>query len=209
MPVTPRTRAALITLVLLWQAIEAIPKPPRLTPERLQEPVVRDNLRAWVGALDAVGVHTDEGELGQRAMVEFDRIRAAHQSWEAITWPIDRAFRPTQSFSLFGSPGARPYQLQIHGRTGERDWQPLYLSGSTDANLLEPALIYRRVRGLYKPRMRRPPNWRRFVDWVGERMFELTEHDEVRVQITRPETRMPGQTAPHRPRAFYARKRQR
>lgn len=165
-------RAVLLTLVLGWMVLLALPSTERLDHARLGTPT----------ALKAVAQ-------------QWEQVRSA------LVLPITPVLRLTgtgQSWAMFATPDRHPRRLEVHVET-DAGWQRVFRKNHPDDRFLGNTLRYRRVRALYDttPDDGSVAYWE-FTRWVGRRA--LLEHpDATRVRIRLLESHTPSPWEPADP----------
>lgn len=176
----PAIRAALISIVLLGQWIDALPLP-ELRKKDLQYPVAQDEIQRWTGVLNSLGMTLSEEEAVEGAL-KVGRIAIKfRQVTMAPIRPLKRVTGTGQSWGLFAYPDPYAGRLVVDVRADKEEWVTRFSApGTLGGDRLSQQLRYRRVRGIYDDLGDRPkPSsmYNRFADWVAWQIF--TENPEI------------------------------
>jgi hypothetical protein len=189
-------RAVVIALVVLFSVIAAIPTPGNFTHDTLKQPVVREQLLAWVRILNALGSSTTEEELGDGYVTFAQGLQKVRNTVLKPYNAVSRVTGTQQGWALFATPDQRPARLVVRARIGKK-LRVLYRSGDAqhqhDADFLE----YRRVRALYNPGRSGPPaTYAGFAELLSERVFEaFPDARDVSVSLEYNQITLPGEEA--------------
>jgi hypothetical protein len=194
-----RLRALLVALVLVVQAIMALPTPDPITDRLAKDPAARQQIADWTRAIHAAGIDWSEDEVLARARAVTGALRSTQRALLVPFRPAIRILGLDPEWALFAFPQTHPYQVEVAGRSSAGGpWTVLYLPHR--AGFLADQLEYRRVRGVLLPRRGRPPSWDGVVDWIAEETFRRRpEIVEVRVRAIRTRTALPGEELTERP----------
>ncbi|MFT4623851.1 MAG: hypothetical protein ACI8PZ_002507 [Myxococcota bacterium] len=192
----PSVRALLITVVLAVHGLKAAPLPRPISEASFARPENREELRRWMGLVDALGIPLSTAQLKSLSSGIGGKVGRAR-------WRLMRPLKPVfdltgtgQGWALFATPDSHPQRLEVWiGTAGEER----LVSRRCDADYphLAAALSFRRVRGVYDSVSGKPkPTYRRFTRWVADRTFEtFPEAEWVRVEQVRTHTRLPWERA--------------
>lgn len=184
-----KVRSAVIAVLVLLNALAALPTPGEPSPERLQRPFEREELARWVGLFRGLGFDTDTERLGQ-GYLTFSRwvvearavVLAPIEGWMALT-------QTHQGWRLFGTPDRSVSALRVSVQVAGRD-EVLYESGSSDRRWNAAFLEYRRIRAEYNPSRRGPPpTYAAFGKRLSDEIF-ASMPNVSRVSIALVETRV-------------------
>jgi hypothetical protein len=183
--VWPHVRALLITCVLLVQTLSATPPQP-LTAERLSRPEGA-RLVSWIeSALAAIGMGGDRAAI-ERGLIDVTERAVALRG--AVLAPFERVLQNLsshQQWGLFLMSGGDYFRMHVEAQVAGGGFRTVYIAGELDRTGLEPALRYRRLRGIYNPSLRRGPSaeYDGFVTWLaGELWRTHPEYGALRVRM--------------------------
>lgn len=187
-------RAAVITLVVFFSVLAAVPTPGNFRHETLKQPVVREQLLQWLRILNFLGSSVTEEELGD-GYVKF--AQGLNKVRGTLLKPYNVLSRITgtqQGWALFATPDTRPARLVVRARIGKR-FRVLYRSGDAEHDHDAAFVEYRRVRALYNPgRSGPPPTYAGFAERLSDRVFEaFPEAREVTVSLEYNVITLPGE----------------
>ncbi len=187
------SRAVVISLCVFFAVLAAIPTPGNFTHETLKQPVVRDQLLAWLRILNALGSSVTEQELGDGYVVFAQGLQKARSTLLKPYNAVSRVTGTQQGWALFATPDQRPARLLVRARFGKR-LRLLYRSGDAEHQHDADFLEYRRVRALYNPGRAGPPNtYAGFAQRLSERVFDaFPDAREVVVSLEYNHITLPG-----------------
>ena len=210
------TRAALITVVIGVEWLDALPLP-TLQKSHLRHPVAQAELERWTSVLNGAGIPISKEALTEHGLTVGAASVAFRRASMAPFRPIKSRTMTGQSWGLFAYPDPFAGQLIVEVDDGSCDdvgellpgegsagcdgeWRPLWAAPGQDRSLLSRQLRYRRVRGVYDdagdlvtPRR----IYSRFADWVARAVFAAEPAvDKVRLRIDLIEIRLPGEAEP-------------
>ena len=178
-------RAAIIALVLLANAIQAIPYA-KMDEENLDDPEYRQgDISQWYGWLDGVL------PIGEDRFARIVRraFWASHETTRMLRLPTDWFFRQAhigQQWGLFAIVSQTPDSLVIEVRRN-KEWEVLYRRLDGDNDWHDAALKYRRIRGVWDGVKQEPKGtYKRMTVWIARVVFaEQPDVDRVRVVLER------------------------
>jgi hypothetical protein len=192
----PRLRALLITVVMVFAGLEALPLP-ALKKRHLNHRVAREEVLRWQDMLAAVGVEMSRAELVSTA-IKWSRRTNKHR--RALIKPfriIERKLGMGQRWGLFTYTDPYAGRLVVEGTRGGNAWETLYRAPNEGDPRLVSTLRYRRMRGIWDDAGDRPhPGtfYNRWVTWLARRLFtEDPTLQQVRVRFDRLTIQPPGQ----------------
>lgn len=189
-------RAALLAVVLGVHGLMAAPVPHVVTREDLQNPVSKEEVERWAERLTALGWAMTPEELGERVMAITSVIGGAHRKALSPFRPLLRWTGTGQGWALFANPDNHPARLSIRVRRAE-GWSILYQRLDPEHAWADDQLSYRRLRGVYDAggfRSRPRPPYKRFAQWIGQRILAADPSVlEVEVRTLRTHTTLPGE----------------
>ncbi len=185
-----RARAALISYLIVFNVIAALPIPRNASPERLERPFEREELRRWTELLRMAGIDISAPELAQ-AYVAF--AEACMRARAIAVQPIEGWMSLTQTdqvWRLFATPDEEAYALSITLHTASGS-ELLYESGNPERRWSAALLEYRRVRAGYNPTRTAPPHtFAGLAERASERIF-ASRPDAERVTFALMSRRIP------------------
>jgi hypothetical protein len=187
-------RAAVITLVLLFSVLAAVPTPGNFTHETLKQPVVQDQVLQWVALLRALGSSITEEELGDGYVTFAQGLQKVRGALLKPYNAVSRVTGTQQGWALFATPDQRPARLLVRAKFGRR-FRLLYRSGDSKHDYAASFLEYRRVRALYNPSRSGPPaTYEGFARQLSQRVFsDFPEAREVVVALAFSRTTLPSE----------------
>lgn len=163
-------RAALLSGVVLYHGLLALPMPRSVSPEELDRPEFREELRRWRPTLSALGITEEEGLAWVRWLGALESAR------DQLVRPGRRFLRLTgtgQGWALFAAPDPFPGRLELWAHRADGTEELLYRRHDPEARWMARVVEYRRVRGLYDGAGSKPrPVLRRFVRFLAEQAFQ-------------------------------------
>ncbi|MCO4743736.1 MAG: hypothetical protein KC912_03035 [Proteobacteria bacterium] len=178
-------RAGLIALVILSQAVAAIPNPPELKDSALKDPSAQAELDAWVDNFAAFGIEKSREEVHALGKWWTARLRGTR---EALVWPFKPIFQFTgtgQGWGLFAFPDMQPHRFEI-AVYEDGAFRDVYVDLDPDADFMAPVFAARRVRAVYNPGNKPPPAFDPFTDWLADQVFEAhPDAEKVRIGFRR------------------------
>jgi hypothetical protein len=180
-------RALLISLVLFSQCVSA-------TPAR---PFDEQNLARREGERFVTTVQSALAWLGQhpeRAAIKawlIDRSRVLVDARNATLRPLESVSDLAsirQQWGLFMVSQLIAFRIQVDVRKTDGPWQLIFRKNAEDKLGLAPWLSYRRLRGIYNPRVTQGPHaqYAGFVTWLGRTVLaEHPEYGALRVRMER------------------------
>jgi hypothetical protein len=197
-------RAAGIAFVVGVNFLAAL-QLPKITDRSLQSPDGVRELALWVDILGGLGVEIGPEELGQQAKAVVNGPRRL-RAW--LTKPFGTWFKITgthQGWGLFAYPDAHPFKLRITVSNAPtmRGEEPtlLYMSHDSAHQWMGSLIHYRRFRGLYNPRGKKPAKWNSLTCHLASRALEdYPDLQLFRMEALRSETLLPweGPRPPYR-----------
>lgn len=178
-------RAAIIAVVLLANAIQAIPYA-RMDEENLDDPTYRQgDIESWYERLDPL-IPVGREQFAQLVRRGF---WAAHETVRMLRWPTDWFFRNVhvgQQWGLFAIVTETPDSLVIEVRR-DKEWETLYRRLDGDHDWHDAQLKYRRIRGVWDGVKEEPKGtYKRLTVWLARVIFrEQADVDRVRVVLER------------------------
>lgn len=161
-------RAALLLLLIVAQALIALPFGPKVTAKTISTPAAQREVDAWMRLAAPLGFTREGFEAaiieGSRILVDGDRVYIS---------PITRQFKQValgQAWALFAVPTDTPRRLEVRGVT-DTDRLLLYKRHDPEHQSLGSVFNYRRVRGIYD-KGKRTGAYRRLFEWSAARMFQ-------------------------------------
>jgi hypothetical protein len=185
----------LITFLLLFNVLAALPTPGEPSLERLQRPFERAELERWTQLFRSLGVDTDPDRLA-RGYLAFSRW--VEQARGVALTPIAAWMSLTQThqgWRLFGTPDRAVSALRITAHVdataaGAGHDDVLYESGHAERRWRANFLEYRRIRAEYNPSRRGPPDtYAAFAKRLSDELF-ATRPDVSRVSVALVNTRV-------------------
>jgi len=198
----PALRAVLITLVLFFTGVEALPLP-MLSKRHMNRAMAKEEVDRWVEILGAAGIDTTRAELVQSTIATSRRSVAFRRRLTAPFREVEKIFGGGQAWGLFTFADPYPGRLVIEATRGGNAWFPLYRDPISDGSRLARTVRHRRIRGVWDDAGDRPhPGkiYNRFVTWLARRIF--TDHpdiEEIRVRLDEVTVRTPSQPKARRP----------
>ena len=194
--VWPTIRAILITAVLMFCALEAMPLP-TLKKRHLNRKVAKEETAQWVGLLGKVGIQTDEDELIGFVM-KMSKASGKARFQVIKPWrKFERHLSLGQHWGLFTYADPYAGRLVVEGSRGGNAWETLYSAPHDDGSELSELLHYRRVRAVWDDAGDRPhPGkfYNRWVTWLAGWIFEHNpELNVVRVRFDQVHIQPPNQ----------------
>jgi hypothetical protein len=192
-----RVRAALITLALVVHGLYVAPVPHVVTPADFNNPVSQDEVEAWAGRLQALGISITTEALKEEVILWTGRIGGAHRALKRPFAPFLRVTGTGQGWGLFANPNTHPLRLEVRGRRAGGAFESVYLQLDPEADWAWARFAYRGIRGCYdaQGRMRRShPAYRSFASWAAREAFrEHPDLEAVEVRLLRTHTTLPGE----------------
>ncbi len=191
----PRIRGVLITLVLFFATIEALPVP-SLKRRHLKYAMAQEELQRWTGILDRFGVEVTDKELAEHVLTASKRSLGFR--WKIIGpyRKLERKFKMGQAWGMFAFTDNRPGRLIVEVSSDGEHWVDVIRAPDSDGSRLASAVTNRRMRGVWDDAGDRPrPGgvYRRWVDWLARRLFaERPEVNHVRVRFEQISVWPPG-----------------
>jgi len=186
-------RATTIAVVLGVWILSALPSRP-YDAERLASKRGARLVGSLDRALRSVGVpSTREGVSAFLIGTTTPLVRARNALYEPFR-PALEAMQLGQRWGLFLQNGRTGYRMQVEGRRRDGTFELLYRPHREDVLGLEPALEFRRLRGIYSPTSKTSPRaqYEGFVTWLASEVFARgAAYDEVRVSMERIELGLP------------------
>jgi hypothetical protein len=184
----PHLRGALIALALLAHGIYAIPLPPAISEEDLQDEWRQRDIAMWQSWLSSVGVSVTTDQLGEgltRATALTARID------KTLKLPFKHAFQLTgsnQAWALFASATTKPERLVVEiKRQGSTEWEPVQRRLDPCCEWREDQFRYRRIRGIWDGNKERPKAaYRHLSKWIARQAFvDFPDAERVRLYLER------------------------
>lgn len=163
-------RAALITLALLAQCVNAFPDKP-LTEEKLARPQGRRSVR-WLSRLSGASDVATSAQL-----VAWSERGVTARKWLlAPLAPVLQGAALRQQWNLFLTVSDEVFRLRIDVQAlDDKTWRLVYRANELDALGLSSLLSYRRVRGIYNPsKYGARSQYESLTGWLAQRV--LQEH---------------------------------
>jgi hypothetical protein len=190
-------RAGLIALVILSQAVAAIPNPPELKDSALEDPSAIAEIDAWVDALGRLGIERDREQVHAIGKWWTTRLRGTR---EALVWPFQPAFQFTgtgQGWGLFAFPDMQPHRFEVAVAEQGADFKDIYVDLDREADFMASVFACRRVRAVYNPGNKPPPAYTPFSDWLADEVFEAyPDAEQVRIGFRRSRRLKSGEPHP-------------
>jgi hypothetical protein len=188
-------RAAAITLVLLVECTAALPRNP-FDQERLARPEGQ-RLIGWIeSGMRSFGRAADRQSIAAALITATSSAVSVRNALLAPFGPFFHYTSTHQQWGLFIAPKRESFRLHVDARGAHGPWIAMYRApGGVDADRLAPALRYRRVRGIYHPRLRAGARaeYPGFVNWLAGRVFAAhPDYEAVRVRMERVAIGAPG-----------------
>lgn len=192
-----KARAALIALLVFFNALAALPTPGEASLERLQRPFEQAELRRWVRLLRGLGVSTDPERLARGYFQFSQRVERARavalspiEGWMSLTLTHQR-------WRLFGTPDRTVSALRVTAHSARGD-EVLYQSGDAERRWSAALFEYRRVRAAYNPTRRGPPRtYAAFCERVSAEVFATLPHvSRVSVALVEKRVGLPSELPP-------------
>lgn len=212
-PRWPAIRAALLTLVLFFASVEALPLP-MLSKRHMRRDMAKEEVGRWVEILDGLGIQISAKQLVEHTVSLSQQAVSVRRQIIRPYRSLERPFGAGQAWGLFTFADPYPGRLVIEATRGGNAWFPLYRAPVDDGSVLARTVQHRRVRGVWDDAGDRPKPGKiygRFVTWVSQRIFAAhPDVIEVRVRLDQVTVRTPSQPkakGPDRPRHIRERKR--
>ena len=191
-------RAALITVVLLCNALLALPSPGNVTEEKLANEVARDEIRLWQRVLAQVGIERSEDQIAQLATTWGPRVHEVRQALVAPLKPFTHHLKLNQRWALFTYPDTWPHYLVVEAKGGPGPWELVHRTHDREHDFLDEKLRYRRLRGYWSALPRKHSSrWKRFSRWLADQVFDAhPDYQIVRVRFERVQTTPPYSDEP-------------
>ncbi|TNE90683.1 MAG: hypothetical protein EP330_07590 [Deltaproteobacteria bacterium] len=190
-------RAGLIAVVLLSQALAAIPNPPKLADNALTDPLARDELEGWVKTVGYVGWNPTPEELLTFAQDWVERLKSWRKAAIAPFQPVLQFTGTGQGWGLFAFPDQRPYRFEIAVLEPTSGWEAIYVDLDPEADYRSELFVNRRVRAIYNPGKAPAPAFQPFTKWLGKQILdEYPDAVAVRFAFRRSEKLVPGEPPP-------------
>lgn len=194
----PGARAALISAVILFNLIGALPKPDRLTWDTLHRPDAKAELAQWTRLARSLGLAVDEEGVGGWA-IHTSGAWLDLRRWLLAPWqPVIDFTQTQQGWGLFAWPDRAASRLEIAWRAEGGAWVVLYRTADAEHDWGSGVFRYRRVRALYNPGVKPPGTIVGFSRSLAEGLFEAEPSAaEVRFRLLQRHVDLPGE-APKR-----------
>lgn len=188
--VRARIRALVLAVVIAVQAWMAVPLPPKVAPQRLRDPVAREEIDRWRALLSSIGIELSKDQAIQLAVHVSEILGGTRQ---ASLRPLQPGIRVTgigQSWALFAAPDTHPSRLELHARVAGT-WQPVYRRLDDDYPFLASVMGFRKVRGVYDSNGGR--SYDEMAKWAADRVFEAyPAADAARMRLVQTHATRPG-----------------
>jgi len=181
--------------VLFFATVEAVPVP-SLKKHHLRRQVAGEEIARWTGILNGAGLDVTEDDVV--AFVMSASKKAVRTRWRIVRpfRRLERRLKMGQAWGLFSYTDNHPGRLIVEGSVDGSRWTVLYPDPQHNDPRLAATLVHRRIRGIWDDAGDRPhPGglYRRWVDWLGRRVFaEYPELSQVRVHFEQLTVRPPG-----------------
>lgn len=195
MGVRDHVRGALIALVLLAHGVYALPLPPAMSRARVKEPTFQRDVDVWVGLAAGAGLRPTRAEVEDFLVDTTGGLHHAHEVLKTPFAPVMDLVGANQSWGLFASTTTNPDRLEVAvGRRGEPGWTVLLRRLDPCCTWREPALEYRRIRGVWDGQRESPrAGYKGLAKWISAQAFaEFPDVDRVRVRLLRSTLTLPG-----------------
>lgn len=171
-------RAALIGLLILSQAIAAIPNPPELMDNALQDASAQAELDAWATTLRTLGFEADRESVFELAKLWNGRLKEGRKTLVTPFRPLLQLTGTGQGWGVFAFPDLQPYRFEIAILNEQGKYVDLYVDHVPETQEYASLLAYRRVRAIYNPGKSPAPAFKPFAEWLARDVFD--KHPEAR-----------------------------
>lgn len=190
-------RAGLLALVLLSQGLAAIPNPPKLAENALEDPTARAELDAWIGRVRMIGWEPTPAELLAFAEAWSERLRDTRSFVLAPFRPFLKATGTGQGWGLFAFPDRQPHRLEVHVLVQGKGFQPIYVDLDPEQAAYAGLFVNRRVRAIYNPGKAPAPAFKPMSLWLAREIFrDMPEVERVRFGFRKSRMLQPGEDHP-------------
>ena len=195
LPPQAQIRAALIGVVLISQAILAIPAIQPVTAETLRSPGGRAEMRMWHSFLSKAGLSWTEDEFVEHLDTVTTGAHAMRSAVVKPLHPLGHWLGVHQSWGLFAAPGTYPTRLEVEVHEPGGGWRHVYRRLDSEYDEMAAHFAYRRVRGLHDAGQKKPSRpFQAFSNWVAAEMFAAhPDANRVSVKLVRLHITLPGE----------------
>lgn len=181
-------RAAAIGLVLLGNAIYALPLPVALSKAQMREEGRQQDVTTWKTVLGAVGVQVERETIEEWILWYARSGNDLHNTLKAPFKPLFGLLGANQAWALFASATTRPERLVVEIQTEPGGpWVPVLRRLDPCCTWRDDQVRYRRIRGVWDGQKDRPRTpYKNLQRWLADRALEdFPEARRVKVGLER------------------------